>query len=182
MINDHVLIIREIRVDEKRSSELLERLHWPLSKSLEEDPDIPVIKEMLVLLYMNPKIHFIYDGRVGKVNSSRIPWHRVKKNSDFLFIDRPLGRRFYKWLIREEYEEECRNLEKAFQNFVDWCKDEDSEIILSIGSGGLKIYSFVALLKIIDLLELRDNINEIWGSSMGAVLSYLYGIGLDMKR
>ena len=41
----------------KRSSELLERLHWPLSKSLEEDPDIPVIKEMLVLLYMNPKIH-----------------------------------------------------------------------------------------------------------------------------
>ena len=63
-----------------------------------------------------------------------------------------------------------------------WMNDPESEIILSFRSGGIKIYSLIALFQIIDKLELRESISEIWGSSMGSLIGYLYSIGLSYEQ
>jgi hypothetical protein len=94
--------------------------------------------------------------------------------------DRVGGRRSYVWQVIPADElvnppdpsERYRALRAHFA-------DPDTRVVLSFGSGGLKLFAHATVIRLLEASECAPYIDEIWGSSAGAVAGLLYSHGLS---
>jgi predicted acylesterase/phospholipase RssA len=103
---------------------------------------------------------------------------RRDENSEAFTIDRPGGKRNYQWRI-PSHPEKIEDIRDQFPKIVRAIKDKNTKVILSFGSGGVRLFAHPSLMKFIDILGLRDDIDEIWGSSGGAIAGLPYSLGTD---
>jgi hypothetical protein len=115
-------------------------------------------------------------GRVS--NEAFLP----AEKSTLFSLDRPGGRRTY--LFRRMTHANDKRLEQMterFKSYRDFLMDPAAKIVLSIGGGGFRMFAATSVLKAIDHLlgHDRSRISEVWGSSGGAFLGYVYSSGFN---
>jgi predicted acylesterase/phospholipase RssA len=52
---------------------------------------------------------------------------------------------------------------------------------VSLGSGGIRMFAHISVLRFLERLGAYSHISEVWGASGGAVVSLLYSMGLDAE-
>ncbi|MFQ5513316.1 MAG: patatin-like phospholipase family protein [Myxococcota bacterium] len=90
------------------------------------------------------------------------------------------GGRSYVWQVipseafvrRPEIQERFSALRRHFMS-------PDTRVVLSLGSGGVKLFAHATALRLLEMLDCAPHIDEIWGSSAGAVVGLLYSHGLS---
>ncbi|MEO5968505.1 MAG: patatin-like phospholipase family protein [Bdellovibrionia bacterium] len=161
----------EISSDVEASLE--SRIISKLEALLSDSPPRSVVEEIKVMLWLNPKLTLRYLGRNLETGQ------KLENDPNLFCIDIAGGRRCYYWqcLWTVEAETDPSPFEH-FHELKQWFQTPDTRIILCIGSGGMRMYGATALLKILDLLDIRSNIHEIWGSSGGSLVAYPYSEGV----
>ncbi|MDQ3335671.1 MAG: patatin-like phospholipase family protein [Myxococcota bacterium] len=143
------------------------------------DPLPPEVEaEALLLLYTQPDLVIEYMGRGRVSNEAFLP---AEKRTLFS-LDRPGGRRTY--LFRRMTHANDRRLQsmtERFKTYREFLLDPTAKIVLSIGGGGFRMFAATSVLKAIDNLLAgdRSRISEVWGSSGGAFLGYVYASGFN---
>lgn len=144
-------------------------LIYPSQSFLFEPPDPEAITEAMTYAMAKRrgqhKIQLQYLGR-----------QRQKHHSSFS-LDRPGGKRAYQWYVPVK-PEKITDMRKQFPKMTRRLKDKNTRVILSFGSGGIRLFAHPALMKFIDLLNLRPCVDEIWGSSGGAIAGLPYSLGV----
>jgi hypothetical protein len=99
---------------------------------------------------------------------------------DAFVLDRSGGRRRYAWRVREGVlEGPPRSVPERFPALAAELSRPDARVVVSLGSGGLKLYSHVSVLRFLERLECAERIDELWGCSAGALIALLYCHGLS---
>jgi hypothetical protein len=99
---------------------------------------------------------------------------------DGFVLDRAGGVRRYVWQVvpsdevanRPELGERFKNLRAEFAR-------EDTRVVLSLGSGGMKLFCHAPVLRLLETIGCTEHIDEVWGSSAGALVALLYSHGLS---
>ena len=94
--------------------------------------------------------------------------------------DRAAGGRAYAWQVssgeildsRPEIKDRFRAVRARFA-------DPETRVVLSLGSGGVKLFAHATALRLLESLDCAQYVDEIWGSSAGAVVGLLYSHGLS---
>jgi len=121
---------------------------------------------------------FAMAQRRGKHRVKVLYWARSRQEIEGSFqLDRPGGKRAYRWSIAKEGAKILR-LEDKFPKIIRKITDPDTKVILSFGSGGVRLFAHPSLMKFIDLLKLTPHVQEVWGSSGGAVAGLMYSMGV----
>ena len=55
----------------------------------------------------------------------------------------------------------------------------DTRVVLGLGSGGLKLFAHAPALRLLERIGLGQHIEEIWGSSAGAIAGLCYSHGFS---
>jgi predicted acylesterase/phospholipase RssA len=100
--------------------------------------------------------------------------------SDTFVHDIASGTRRYRW--RWCTKAQLRRVKTAKSTFLALSKrieDPDTRFVISLGSGGLRMFAHPSIFKFIESLELRESVDEIWGCSGGAIMSLAYSLGAD---
>ncbi len=94
--------------------------------------------------------------------------------------DRPGGGRSYVWQAIPAGELRSRpELHDRFSALRERFADPDTKVILSLGSGGLKLFAHATVIRLLETLDCAEHVDEVWGSSAGAVAGLLYSHGLS---
>ncbi len=93
-------------------------------------------------------------------------------------LDRPGGRRNYRWRLAQRPPKvpQARDRLKKLRRRM---SDPSTRFVLSLGGGGLRLFAHAAVLKIIDLLEGREHIDELWGCSGGSIAALMFALGVS---
>ncbi len=95
-------------------------------------------------------------------------------------LDRAGGGRDYVFEIVDTNDLEARpTLEDRFQALRALVSDSDTKVVLSLGSGGLKLFSHATAIRLLDTIGCSEHFEEIWGCSAGAIVGLLYSHGLS---
>jgi hypothetical protein len=131
-------------------------------------PPVDVLEEVYAFLYANPTFQVQYLGRGSKEDYS------FEDLRDFEQKDRS---RHYWWRIFDEQdifgEGGKPSSSECFENLCRWFRDDEARVVLSLGSGGLRLFSLIPFLHFLEDHGLVDQLDEIWGCSGGSVASYL---------
>lgn len=164
--------------------QLLRRLSYTDLYWFDPPPSRQVLHEIALWLKAKPNLSVTYVGRgVGRGVEGSTPTDGVAgeiglANQSF-FADEPGGLRGLLWRSCEGAEQPRPvPLGEKYPHFTEWCREPDSQLVLSMGSGGFKLAALPALLHLLDVMNVRANINEVWGCSAGAIIGYLYSLGL----
>jgi predicted acylesterase/phospholipase RssA len=99
---------------------------------------------------------------------------------DGFVLDVTGGRRAYVWQIRDAAElEPGEPLAARFPALCRLFHDPGNKVVLALGSGGLKLFAHATVLRLLEAIGCADAVEEIWGSSGGAVVGLLYSQGLS---
>lgn len=98
---------------------------------------------------------------------------------DGFVLDRAGGARRYVWQVVPKCEDEDPDLSGRFRALRELFARPDTRVALSLGAGGLKLFGHAPVLRLLESLELADHIDEVWGSSAGALVALLYCHGLS---
>jgi hypothetical protein len=133
-----------------------------------EGARLAVLARLLSEERANGGVHVRYLGR----NRSVPP--------DAFVQDRLGGGRAYVWqVIPAEAFKDCPAVEERFEAIRQHFADPDTRVVLSLGSGGVKLFAHATALRLLEALECSQHVDEIWGSSAGAVVGLLYSHGLS---
>lgn len=101
---------------------------------------------------------------------------------DAFVLDRAFGRRSYVWQIvpREELDASS-DLPGRFPELLRLFRDPGTRVVLSLGSGGLKLFAHATLLRLLEAIGCTEQLDEVWGSSGGAVAGLLHCMGLSAQ-
>jgi hypothetical protein len=100
--------------------------------------------------------------------------------ADGFVLDRAGGRRRYIWRVCESPRPSgSLSLAQRFPALQEYLNRSDARVVLSLGSGGLKLFSHVAVLRFLEKLDCADAVDEFWGCSAGALVALLYCHGLS---
>lgn len=95
-------------------------------------------------------------------------------------LDRAGGGRRYVWqAVPADGFLEAPELCERFRALRHTLAREDTRVVLSLGSGGLKLFCHAAALRLLERIGCGDHIDEVWGSSAGALVALLYSHGLS---
>jgi hypothetical protein len=95
-------------------------------------------------------------------------------------LDRAGGARRYIWqIIPAELAEPTLQLRERFPHLRALLHDHGTRFALSLGSGGLKLFSHATALRLLEAMGVHDSIDELWGTSGGALATVLYSHGLS---
>lgn len=95
-------------------------------------------------------------------------------------LDRAGGDRRYVWqVVPADGFLEAPELCDRFRALRETLAREDTRVVLSLGSGGLKLFCHAAALRLLERIGCGDHIDEVWGSSAGALVALLYAHGLS---
>lgn len=98
-------------------------------------------------------------------------------------LDMAGGRRRYAWRfpVLNENIKEISVIDR-FPRLTSIIKDPDTKFVLSLGGGGLKAYAHTLIFRLMDALGARDSIDEIWGTSAGAICALWYASGVTPEE
>ena len=160
-------VVREIPVSELPVKFLLAD-HGAVTDPPPENARLAVLARLLSEQRANGEVHLRYLGR----NRTVPPDGFVQDCAD--------GARKYVWqtipgdtlVSRPELRERFHALRGRFS-------DPGTRVILSLGSGGLKLFAHATAIRLLEMLDCMEQVDEIWGSSAGAVAGLLYSHGLS---
>lgn len=152
-------------------SELPLRVCYPSHSYLFEPPDPDALHEVMA---------YAMSTRSGKKTTQvlylgRTPSHHHEEG---FVLDRPGGKRSYHWEIPAE-SKKVFDIRDKFTRIAKRIRDENTRVVLSFGSGGIRLFAHPSLMKFINLMGLRPYVDEIWGSSGGAIAGLPYSLGVD---
>lgn len=143
---------------------------FPFQSSLFDPPNEDAVREvqtMAMARYPKRKrLWVVYLGRFRTPQKEGFP------------LDRPGGKRTYWWKLSLT-PVKVPLLKDRFKKIIHRILDPDTKVVLSFGSGGIRLFAHPLIMKFLDILQLRSSVKEIWGSSGGAVAGLLYSIGVD---
>jgi predicted acylesterase/phospholipase RssA len=134
--------------------------------------------EALLLLHTQPDLVIEYMGRGRVANEAFLPADK----RELFHLDRPGGRRTYLFRkMTHALDKRLRNMNERFKTYRDFLVDPGAKVVLSIGGGGFRMFAATSVLRAIDNLlgGDRSRISEVWGSSGGAFLGYVYSSGFQ---
>ncbi len=100
--------------------------------------------------------------------------------ADGFMLDRAGGSRGYVWQTVPADEAEQRlGLAQRFSALRGLACADDTRVVLALGSGGLKLFAHAPALRLFESIGLGNTIEEIWGSSAGALAGLLYSHGFS---
>ena len=100
--------------------------------------------------------------------------------ADGFVLDQAGGQRCYVWQVVPGDELLCRpELRERFSALRGHLGDPDRRVVLSLGSGGLKLFSHAVVLRLLETIGAAEHVDEVWGSSGGALVALLYCHGLS---
>jgi predicted acylesterase/phospholipase RssA len=134
--------------------------------------------EIQLHLYCRPSVRVEYMGR-GRLSDRHLPGEK----EDLITLDiADRGREYLFRVVRGETGRDER-LQRMLGHWAEWStfiNDPGSKIVLSFGGGGFRLFGATTVLKALDrLLDDRSQVSEVWGSSGGALLGYVYAMGFD---
>lgn len=133
-----------------------------------EDARLAVLARLLAEERASGDVHIRFLGRNRKVPP------------DGFVLDRAGGKRCYVWQAVPAREAEARpQLAERFRALGELFRDPETKVVLALGSGGVKLFAHAPVLRLLERLGLDEHIDEIWGSSGGAVVALLYSHGLS---
>jgi hypothetical protein len=94
-------------------------------------------------------------------------------------LDRVGGGRRYVWQIVPRHTAIAPGLHDRFPQLRALLTNPRARVVLSLGSGGLKLFAHATVLRLLEELEVDESIDEIWGSSAGALAALLYSHSLS---
>jgi hypothetical protein len=142
--------------------------HGAVTDPPPEDARLAVLARLLSEERADGKVHLRYLGR----NRSVPP--------DGFVQDRAGGDRAYVWqTIPAEQLGSRPELQERFRALRERFADPDTKVLLSLGSGGLKLFAHATAIRLLEMLDCTQHIDEVWGSSGGAVAGLLYSHGLS---
>lgn len=99
---------------------------------------------------------------------------------DGFVLDRVGGTRSYVWqTVPAQDAEERLGLDQRFSALRARVCAGDARVVLALGSGGLKLFAHAPALRLFEGVGLSDAVEEIWGSSAGALAGLLYSHGFS---
>ena len=148
---------------------------YPPYSYLFDAPEPEAINEVLTYAmakYQNSKTHhqILYAGRYGVRKKPEIP--------NAFVLDRPGGKRQYAWVFPRR-SQKVQDFRDQFSRISTRIKDPNTKVIISFGSGGVRMFAHAALMKFIDILGLRNHIAEVWGTSGGSIAGLNYSLGVN---
>ncbi len=148
----------------------------------EKIPDA-VKHEVSLWLYAHPSMRLDYMGRGRFLDAARLPC----RPEDLVAFDYAGGKRSYMFRIVDapigEVDERERSLRADLFGHHTWLMDPTARKVLSLGGGGYRLFAALPALKALELMMGGDRtkIDEVWGSSGGALLGYVFANGLDLR-
>jgi predicted acylesterase/phospholipase RssA len=98
---------------------------------------------------------------------------------DGFVLDCRGGSRRYVWQTVESDEARSRaTLDDRFRALRHHFADPDRRVVLSLGSGGIKLFCHATALRLLERIGCGPHIEEVWGSSAGALVGLLYCHGM----
>lgn len=99
---------------------------------------------------------------------------------DGFVLDKSEGARRYVWQVVPNDAVASRpGLAERFCALRSHLADPDRRVVLSLGSGGVKLFAHAAALRLIESIGCGAHLDEVWGSSGGALIALLYCHGLS---
>lgn len=136
---------------------------WP-----PEDARLAVLARLLAEDRAGGAVHIRFLGR-----NRNVP-------PDGFALDRAGGQRRYVWqVIPAEVHAARPALHDRFRHLRGLIADPSARTVLSLGSGGLKLFAHATAIRLFETLGLAEHFAEIWGSSAGAMAGLLYAQGLS---
>jgi hypothetical protein len=136
---------------------------WP-----PEDARLAVLARLLAEERANGSVEIRFLGR-----------NRVVPPDGFA-LDRAGGQRRYVWqIVPAEVHTARPAVQERFRALRAVCQDPDARVVLSLGSGGLKLFAHATALRLFESLGVAEHFSEVWGSSAGAMAGLLYAQGLS---
>jgi hypothetical protein len=141
-----------------------------------------VLDEVTLWLYARPDAQLEYMGRGRFLEGSRLAHEET-----LLTFDVAGGRRSYVFRVVKapvgERDERMLGLDQLFGERAAWLNDPSARVVLSMGGGGYRLFAALTALKVVDhmLGGARGRIQEVWGSSGGALLGYVFATGLPLR-
>jgi hypothetical protein len=136
---------------------------WP-----PEDARLAVLARLLAEDRANGSVHIRFLGR-----NHTVP-------PDGFALDRAGGQRRYVWqVVPAEVHAARPALHDRFRRLRTVCADAEARVVLSLGSGGLKLFAHATAIRLFETLGVSEHFSEVWGSSAGAMAGLLYAQGLS---
>jgi predicted acylesterase/phospholipase RssA len=146
-------------------------------------PPGDIVDEATLWLHARPDMQMEYFGRGRFLNAARLPCDE----KDLVYLDAAGGRRAYAFRTLKgmvgKVDERTARVKEMLRMRQQWLADPDARIVLSLGGGGYRLFAALFALKIIERLVGGDRtkIHEVWGSSGGALLGYVFANGLELS-
>jgi hypothetical protein len=100
--------------------------------------------------------------------------------ADGFVLDRAGGGRRYVWQVVPPSEVEGGSaLGERFAALRETFARRDTRVALSLGSGGVRMFAHAPALQLLDSIGLSEHVDEVWGTSAGALAGLLYAHGLS---
>src|SRR5687768_8850685 len=170
-----------IEIDPQAWSRARARILYGWSAAISDAPPDPVLDEVTLWLYARPDAQLEYMGR-GRFGGG----NRLVKDLEFIPFEVPGGRRGFMFRVVKarsgEFDDRSLGIREDFARRSAWINDPDARVVLSLGGGGYRLFAALSALKVIEKMlgGQRDKIDEVWGSSGGALLGYVFANGLDL--
>jgi predicted acylesterase/phospholipase RssA len=160
-------VVRTLREDELRVRFVLP-LGGAVNNRPPEDARLAVLSRLLAEGRADGSVHIRFLGR------NRTP------PSDGFILDVAAGRRAYVWqVIPADLAEQGSDLQTRFRALHALIGDSDTRVVLALGSGGVKLFCHAPAIRLLEGIGCAAHIDEIWGTSAGAIAGLLYAQGLS---
>lgn len=160
-------VIREIQEDD-----LPVRFLLPHQGAVNDPP--PASARLAVLARL------LSEGRAnGDTHVRFLGRNRTVPPSGFI-LDRANGDRRYVWqVVPADATHSEEDLSERFRALRQQFAAPDTRVVLSLGSGGLRLFCHAAALRLIERIGCAESVDEVWGTSAGALVALLYSHGLS---
>ncbi len=103
----------------------------------------------------------------------------ISKEKEAFVLDAPGGHRRYTWkLVYEDHELPDFSIERSFSRMKAQAADPDTKVVMAFSGGGLKVFGHITIVKFLNSLGVYPHLDEIWGTSGGAIAGYWYSCNL----
>jgi predicted acylesterase/phospholipase RssA len=171
-----------VEIDDEAWRAARARIVYGWSAAISDPPPDAVLDEVTLWLYARPEAQIEYMGR-GRFASGT----RVVQEQELIGFDVAGGRRGYMFRVVKarvgESDDRSRQVREDFAKRAAWMNDPDARLVLSMGGGGYRLFAALSALKVIEKMLGGDRakVDEVWGSSGGALLGYVFANGLDLS-
>lgn len=168
-------------IDEARWRDAVARLVFGWSAATCSPLPKDVEHEALLWLYTWPSLRVEYMGRGSLSARASAIEEKIR------YLDLAGGRRKYAFRIMASDgaapDPRLEAVAAMYRRAGEWLDDPSARVVLSLGGGGFRLFAANAAVRAIERLlgGDRSRIDEVWGSSGGAMLGYAFSQGHDLS-